>query len=78
MSSSKSLFEDVKWALSNRKLGPFKMALKKSRKLHKYAKRRGCVFSHFLERKRRIEEKKLRTLQDEYQDVRIRKIEIKM
>ena len=37
MSSSKSLFEDVKWALSNRKLGPFKMALKKSRKLHKYA-----------------------------------------
>ena len=37
MSSSKSLFEDVKWALSNRKLGPFKTALKKSRKLHKYA-----------------------------------------
>ena len=38
MSSSKSLFEDVKWALSNRKLGPFKMALKKARKMHKYAK----------------------------------------
>ena len=78
MSSSKSLFEDVKWALSNRKLGPFKMALKKSRKMHKYAKRSGWVFSHFLERKRRIKENKLRTLQDEYQDVRIRKIEIKM
>ena len=26
MSLSKSLFEDVKWALSNRKLGSFKMA----------------------------------------------------
>ena len=38
MSSSKSLFEDVKWALSNRKLGSFKMALKKARKMHKYAK----------------------------------------
>ena len=35
---SKSLFEDVKWALSNRKLGSFKMALKKARKMHKYAK----------------------------------------
>ena len=38
MSSSKSLFEDVKWALSNRKLGSFKMALKKALKMHKYAK----------------------------------------
>ena len=35
---SKSLFEDVKWALSNRKLGSFKTALKKARKMHKYAK----------------------------------------
>ena len=46
--------------------------------MHKYAKKRGLTFSHFLERKRRIKENKLRTLQDEYQDVRIRKIEIKM
>ena len=38
MSSSKSLFEDVKWALSNRKLGSFKTALKKALKMHKYAK----------------------------------------
>ena len=38
MSLSKSLFEDVKWALSNRKLGSFKTALKKARKMHKYAK----------------------------------------
>ncbi|MBD8997413.1 MAG: hypothetical protein EGR08_02025 [Prevotella sp.] len=37
MSSSKSLFEDVKWALSNRKLGPFKTPLKKPKKMHKYA-----------------------------------------
>ena len=36
MSSSKSLFDNVIWALSNRKLGPFKMSLKKTRKLHKY------------------------------------------
>ena len=36
MSSSKSLFDNVKWALSNRKLGPFKMSLKKTQKLHKY------------------------------------------
>ena len=36
MSSSKSLFDNVKWALSNRKLGPFKMSLKKTPKLHKY------------------------------------------
>ena len=33
---SKSLFDNVKWALSNRKLGPFKMSLKKTQKLHKY------------------------------------------
>ena len=38
MSSSKSLFEDVKWALSNRKLGPFKMPLKTGAKMNKYAK----------------------------------------
>ena len=37
MSSSKSLFEDVKWALSDRKLGPFKTPLKKGLKMHKYA-----------------------------------------
>ena len=36
MSSSKSLFDNVIWALSNRKLGPFKMSLKKTQKLHKY------------------------------------------
>ena len=36
MSSSKSLFDNVIWALSNRKLGPFKMSLKKTPKLHKY------------------------------------------
>ena len=36
MSSSKSLFEDVKWALSYRKLGSLEMSLKKTRKLHKY------------------------------------------
>ena len=36
MSSSKSLFDNVIWALSNRKLGPFKMSLKKTLKLHKY------------------------------------------
>ena len=36
MSPSKSLFDNVIWALSNRKLGPFKMSLKKTRKLHKY------------------------------------------
>ena len=36
MSSSKSLFDNVKWALSYRKLGPFKMSLKRTRKLHKY------------------------------------------
>ena len=39
MSSSKSLFEDVKWALSHRKLGSFKTPLKKALKMHKYAKR---------------------------------------
>ena len=33
---SKSLFDNVIWALSNRKLGPFKMSLKKTQKLHKY------------------------------------------
>ena len=38
MSSSKSLFEDVIWALSNRKLGPFKMPLKTGAKMNKYAK----------------------------------------
>ena len=36
MSSSKSLSDNVIWALSNRKLGPFKMSLKKTPKLHKY------------------------------------------
>ena len=36
MSSSNSHFDNVKWALSNRKLGPFKMSLKKTQKLHKY------------------------------------------
>jgi len=38
MSSSKSLFEDVKEALSNRKLGTFRTALKKRLKMNKYAK----------------------------------------
>ena len=37
MSSSKSPNEDVKWALSNRKLGSLRTALKKTRKMHKYA-----------------------------------------
>ena len=36
MSSSKSLFDNVKWALSYRKLGPLEMSLKRTRKLHKY------------------------------------------
>ena len=36
---SKSLFEDVKWALSNRKLGTLETPLKKGPKMHKYAKR---------------------------------------
>ena len=36
MSSSKSPNEDVKWALSYRKLGPLEMSLKKTLKLHKY------------------------------------------
>ena len=44
MSSSKSLFEDVKWALSNRKLGPFKTSLKTGVKMNKYAKN-GSSFS---------------------------------
>ena len=39
MSSSKSLFEDVKWALSNRKLGTLGTPPKKGLKMHKYAKR---------------------------------------
>ena len=39
MSSSKSLFEDVIWALSNRKLGSFRTSLKTRAKMHKYAKR---------------------------------------
>ena len=38
MSSSKRLNEDVKEALSNRKLGSLRTALKKTRKMHKYAK----------------------------------------
>ena len=78
MSSSKSPNEDVKWALSNRKLGSLRTALKKTRKMHKYAKRRGAVFLIFLAVKRRIKENKLRTLQDEYIDVRITKLEIEM
>ena len=44
MSSSKSLFEDVKEALSNRKLGSFRMPLRTRAKMHKYAKR-FCPFS---------------------------------
>ena len=44
MSSSKSLFEDVKEALSNRKLGSFRTPLKTRAKMHKYAKR-FCFFS---------------------------------
>ena len=36
---SKSLFEDVKWALSNRKLGTLGTPPKKGLKMHKYAKR---------------------------------------
>jgi len=39
MSSSKSLNEDVKEALSNRKLGTLRMPLKTRVKMHKYAKR---------------------------------------
>ena len=46
--------------------------------MHKYAKRKVAVFLIFLAVKRRIKENKLRTLQDEYQDVRITKLEIKM
>ena len=38
MSSSKSLNEDVKEALSNRKLGTLRAPLKKRAKMHKYAK----------------------------------------
>ena len=41
MSSSKRLNEDVKEALSNRKLGSLRTALKKTRKMHKYAKTDG-------------------------------------
>ena len=51
MSSSKSLFEDVKEALSNRKLGSFRMPLKTRAKMHKYAKRFllfSCCFLLFL------------------------------
>lgn len=46
--------------------------------MHKYAKRGGAVFLIFLAVKRRIKENKLRTLQDEYQDDRITKLEIEM
>ena len=41
MSSSKRLNEDVKEALSNRKLGSLITALKKTQKMHKYAKTDG-------------------------------------
>ena len=47
MSSSKSLFEDVIWALSNRKLGFFKTPLKKRAKLHKYTVFRARFFACF-------------------------------
>ena len=48
MSSSKSLFEDVKKALSNRKLGTLRAPLKKRAKMHKYAKRFWLFFLLFL------------------------------
>jgi hypothetical protein len=48
MSSSKSLFEDVKEALSNRKLGSFRTPLKTRAKMHKYAKRFWLFFLLFL------------------------------
>ena len=48
MSSSKSLFEDVKEALSNRKLGSFRTPLKTRAKMHKYAKRFCPFFLLFL------------------------------
>ena len=47
MSSSKSLFEDVKWALSNRKLGSLRTPLKKRAKLHKYTVFRARFFACF-------------------------------
>ncbi len=50
MSSSKSLFEDVIWALSNRKLGPFKMSLKTGVKMNKYAKKQLFLFAPFRSR----------------------------
>ena len=48
MSSSKSLNEDVKEALSNRKLGSFRTPLKTRAKMHKYAKRFCPFFLLFL------------------------------
>jgi len=54
MSSSKSLFEDVKWALSNRKLGTFKTPLKKLPKMHKYAEIGSSLEQGKTEEKNRI------------------------
>ena len=47
MSSSKSLFEDVKEALSDRKLGSLRTPLKKRAKLHKYTFFRALFFACF-------------------------------